>query len=308
MTLHPQSQEFLDSIAAANRPAWSELPPNTSRKMFGELTRSLGKGPEIQRVRDVTSDEGVAMRIYQTDTSRAQPVTMYFHGGGWVLGDLETHDSLCRQLAQKADCAVVAVDYRRSPEHRYPVALDDCYSATKWIAQRSDEFGLDGTRLIVAGDSVGGNLSATVALKARDVSGPKLLAQVLIYPVIARVFDTESYTQYAEGYGLTREVMRWFWDQYLGTDEPDTYAMPSLAGSLEGLPPAHVVTAQYDVLCTEGEEYAAMLQRAGVATSVRRYDGMLHGFVHYATIFDVGRQAITDLGEVLRAFFASAQA
>ena len=306
MPLHPQASAFLEDLAAQNAPGWNEMTPNEGRAVFAGLTGLFGQGPAVHRVENRTLGSGLRVRVYTAAaTDKPLPALMYFHGGGWVLGDLDTHDALCRRLADEASCVVVAVDYRRAPEHKFPAALDDCFAATEFVVENAEAFGVDRDRVIVAGDSSGGNLAAAVALRAREQGGPALTAQVLIYPVLDHRFDTPSYTQFAEGYGLTRSAMVWFWEQYLGTagDGAIEFASPLRAGDLRGLPPAHVITAGYDVLRDEGERFAARLREAGVTTTTRRYDGMIHGFVHFCGLFDTGRQAVSDVAKVLRQRF-----
>jgi len=298
MPLTEQAQAFLDAIAEANPPQWHEMSPHEARETFDTFEELFGEGPEIHRVEDRTIDGDFPVRIFSDSESDA-PVVMYFHGGGWVLGNVRTHDALCRRLAKQSGCVVVSVDYGLSPENRFPGPLEDCFRATRHVANNPGEFGANG-KLAVAGDSAGGNLAATVSLQARDQDGPKIDLQVLIYPVIEPSCQTSSYQQFAEGYGLTLGSMQWFWDNYLGQQTITELAAPSRADNLSGLPPAHVITAEYDVLRDEGEAFAQMLEQAGVPTTLRRYDGNLHGFVHFAGAFDDGLRATSDVADVLR--------
>lgn len=308
MPLHPQVIAYLDAQAAQNAPGWEALTPAQAREAFSARRTAFGVGPRVHRVDDRTIADGVGITLYTPTQTAATgaPVVMYFHGGGWVLGDVETHDTLCRSLAVATSCVVVSVEYRRSPEHRFPAALNDCTAATAYVASHAGEIGVDPRRIVVAGDSAGGNLAAAVALQARDRGGPSLRGQVLIYPVVDDRCDTASYREFAEGYGLSRTSMRWFWRQYLGDDAPVPIACASLARAenLHDLPPAHVVTAEFDVLRDEGERYARRLAEAGVPTTVQRYDGMIHGFVLNAGIFDTAGDAIADIGEVVRGMVA----
>ena len=300
MPLHPQAESYLRAKAESPRPPWNEIPAAEGRKLFSELTPLFGEGPELDRVEDLQTASGVPIRLYQKDASAKPAVMMFFHGGGFVLGNIESHDTLCRQLAECSGCAVASVDYRLAPESPFPAANDDSYEATQFLADQSDALGLDASRLIVCGDSAGGNLATTVALRARDQNGPTITLQVLIYPVLETDFETDSYRDYAEGFGLSRDVMKWFWEHYLGEQAPTSYAVPTLADSLSGLPPAHVITAEYDVLKTEVDRYAELLRAAGVPTTTRQYDGMLHGFVHFNKAFDDGRSAIDDIAAIVR--------
>lgn len=305
MPLTPQAQAFLDAVAAQNSPPWESLTPQEGRAAFSGLTELFGEGPVVSRVEDQTLPGGLGLRIYSDGSesggrSARQPAVMYFHGGGWVLGNLDTHDALCRRLAKASGCTIVSVDYSLSPEARFPQPLQECYDATKYVSDHADELGVLAGRMAVAGDSAGGNLAAAVAIKARDEGSPSIKLQVLIYPVIEPKFDTDSYEQFADNHGLSRENMKWFWQQFLGDQAPTPLAAPAQSASLAGLPSAHVITAQYDVLRDEGEAYARSLAAAGVPTSTRRYDGNLHGFIHFAGIFDDGLRATDDVAAVLR--------
>jgi acetyl esterase len=230
-------------------------------------------------------------------------LVVYYHGGGWVLGDLETHDATCRRLANASDCIVVAVDYRLAPEHKFPAAVEDCYAAALWAAENAASLGVDAARVAVAGDSAGGNLAAVVSLLAKQRGGPPLAHQALIYPVTDFDFQRPSYQENAEGYLLTRQAMEWFWRQYLNDDAEgaDPLASPLRAPDLRGLPPATVITAEYDPLRDEGEVYAERLAQAGVPTTCVRYLGQIHGFISLEHLLPAGRQALLALGATLRA-------
>jgi len=305
MPLHPQAQAFLESVAAANPPGWDELGPVEGRQVFSQFTQLFGNGPSLDRVMDVALADGVAARVYHPDTSKTLPVVMYFHGGGWVLGSVATHDSLCRRLCQLSGCAVVSVDYRLAPEHPFPAALDDCFAASVHIANQGSEWNLDGDRIAVCGDSAGGNLAAAVALKARDERALNLDSQWLLYPVIEPRFDSSSYRAFQDGFGLTRHIMRWFWDQYAqdASNLGDPYAVPSAAKDLRGLPYTHILTAEYDVLRDEAEAFASQLKEAGVSVSCQRFEGALHGFIHFAEAFDDGHKALADIAQAIRQRF-----
>ncbi|MEM9659564.1 MAG: alpha/beta hydrolase, partial [Planctomycetota bacterium] len=298
MPLHPQAQAFLDVLAAQGAPCWEHMSPDEGRALFASLTDLFGPAPGVDRVEDLTLAGGVPCRLYAPTADQTLPAIMYFHGGGWVLGDLETHDALCRRIANASQCAVVSVHYRRPPEHRFPAALDDCYAATADVAANATTLGVDAQRIAVAGDSAGGNLAATVALKARDAGGPAIHSQWLIYPVIEPNFESPSYQQCAEGYGLTRQEMTWFWQQYLGDQvgRPPALAAPIRAESLGDLPRAHVLTAEFDVLRDEGEAYAERLGSAGVPVELRRYEGLIHGFIHFVGALAMGIEATSELG------------
>lgn len=305
-TVHPQVRSFLDALAAQNRPGWETMPPAEGRELFASLSAVFGRGPELHCVEDRTIVDSVLVRVYWPSEESNLPAVIYYHGGGWVLGNLDTHDSLCRHLASEAGCVVVAVDYRLAPDAKFPAAFDDSFAATAYVFEHAEEFHIDPSRLVVAGDSAGGNLAAAIAIRAAELGSPAIRSQVLIYPVVEPHFESESYLAHAEGFGLTRKTMMWFWEQYLASEEDasNPYAVPSRATNLQVVAPAHVLTAEYDVLLSEGESYAEQLQAAGVPTTIRRYDGMIHGFVHFSGVFDVGKQAVSDLAEHLRQVFS----
>ena len=300
MPLHPQAQAFLDEIAQKNPPPWEELPPQQGREIFNGFSDLTGEGPSLLLTEDRTLPGGVKVRIYADTHEDNQSAVIYFHGGGWVLGNIETHDPMCRRIAKSSGCTVISVDYALAPENPFPIPLEDCYTATVHVAVHAAEFRIDAKHIAVAGDSAGGNLAAAVAIKARDEAGPQIKFQLLIYPVIQPNFDSESYVQFAEGHGLTRGSMQWFWRQYIGDRALTALASPARADSLRGLPPAHVITAEYDVLRDEGEAYARQLLAAGVPTTCRRYDGNLHGFIHFAGRFDDGIKASHDISQILK--------
>jgi acetyl esterase len=247
----------------------------------------------------------IKVRIYRPRTEATLPLLVYFHGGGFVLGDLDTHDSICRGLAQAADAVVMAVDYRLAPENPFPAAPDDCFAATSWAASHAAELGIDPTRIAVGGDSAGGNLAAVVALRARDEGGPALKAQLLVYPVTDNhLHPTRSMIDNGDGYFLTREAMLFFDKHYFA--DPAHMVHPHFAvlrvEDLAGLPPSYVLTAEYDPLLDEGEAYAARLAAAGVPVEQVRALGVIHGFFGMAGI-DRGAQAVLDAGRWLRDIF-----
>ena len=230
-------------------------------------------------------DGDVLVRIYTPEGDGPFPILVWYHGGGWVIGDLESADPTARHLCKGAGCVVVSVDYRLSPETKFPGPAEDCYAATVWAADNADSIGGDASRLAVGGDSAGGNLAAGISLMAADRNGPAIVHQLLVYPVTERNYETASYVDNAEGYMLARDAMRWYWDAYLSNDADasNPYAAPMQAGSVAGQPTALVITAEYDPLRDEGEAYGRRLQEAGVDTTISRYDGMIHGF------FGIGR-------------------
>ena len=302
MPLDPQARAVADLLGAALD--ITKLDLAEVRRMTDEAARQ-GPRPAVASVADrrIPGPAGeLPVRIYRPELQAPAPAVVYFHGGGWTLCSIETHDATCRQLANGADCVVVSVDYRLAPEHVFPAAADDCYAALEWTVRNADALGVDPGRIGVAGDSAGGNLAAVVALMARDRGGPTLRHQLLVYPVADGALDTPSYTENAEGPVLTREMMEVFWDYYVPdpAERANPYASPLRAGDLSGLPRAFVVTAQYDPLRDEGEAYAARLRQAGVDAAHARYDGMMHGFFGMGDAIDRARDAMDDAVRELR--------
>jgi acetyl esterase len=254
----------------------------------------------------------IRVRVYEppeTSSPSPAPVLVYLHGGGWVIGSLDTHDGVGRALAARTPCIVVAVDYRLAPEHPFPAALEDAWAATAWVAEHAASLGGDPGRIAVGGDSAGGNLAAAVAVRARD-RGLPLALQLLVYPVTDYGFDRPSYLAYADGYGLTREAMRWFWTHYLGPDGrdrgSDPEASPLRAGELAGVAPACVLTVEFDPLRDEGEEYADRLAAAGVPVSRTRHDGLIHGCFRMPGTIPEAHALLDGSAAALRAAFAQA--
>ena len=304
MPLAPAARNLLDAMAAAGTPPLWELSIEEVRANR-ELLGGLEEPVPVARVDDrVIPGPGgdLPVRIYTPDGDASRPLIVYFHGGGFVFCSLDTHDNTCRRLANANGAVVVSVDYRLAPEHCFPAPLDDCYAATVWGHEHAAELDADADRLVVAGDSAGGNLAAATALLARDRGGPPIRFQLLVYPVIDAACDAASHVENAEGYFLEAEAMRWFWRQYLGPDGDgsDPIATP-LRADLAGLPPALVVTAEFDPLRDEGEAYAGALRAAGVDASVTRYDGMIHGFWSMPMFFPEADDATREIAEALTA-------
>jgi acetyl esterase len=311
--LEPAAQAFAD--ATANPPFLADLPPSEGRALVDEVQSGEIAKPDVDE-EWITVSGGptgeVKVRIVKPrDATGTLPVVLYIHGAGWVFGDAHTHDRLVRELAVGIDAAVVFPEYDRSPEARYPVAIEQNYAVAQWVVDNGAAKGLDATRLAVAGDSVGGNMAAALTLMAKDRSAPTLAAQVLFYPVTDANFDMPSYEQFAEGYYLRRDAMPWFWDQYT-TDETqrnEITASPLRATreQLAGLPPALVITAEADVLRDEGEAYANRLRGAGVSVTAVRYQGVIHDFVMLNALRETHaadaaiRQAISFLRQTLAA-------
>ena len=312
MPLDPIVKTLIDAVAKLNLPPWDALSPDEARaEMRGRPP--IGTPENVARIEDrsIQGPNGsIPVRVYQPDGEAPFPMLVYFHGGGWVIGDIETHDMTCRSLANASGCVIVSVDYRLSPEHKYPAPLEDCYAAVKYVAEHATEYNGDASRLAVGGDSAGGNLAAVVSLVARDRGGPSIGFQLLVYPVTDFNFNTPSYRDNAEGYFLTTNLMKWFWNHYLRTDTDgaEPYASPMRAESLRGLPPAFVITAEFDPLRDEGEAYAAKLRDAGVPATAHRYDGMLHGFLSMAAILPQARAAIDEAALAVRNALAAVPA
>ncbi len=284
--LHPQMRAAIDEFESMLRDmgltGFRSPDPAATRALLAAMAAPAELLPPIYSVENHTipgPGGALAIRLYRPSDVPNLPVLVWFHGGGWVLGNLDNGDFPCRQLANDAHCVVVSVDYRLAPEDRFPAAIDDCLAATQWVALAAQELGVDAERIAVAGDSAGGNLAACVAYRART-EGPKLVYQLLIYPVTDADFARPSYVAYSTGYRLTLDDMQWFWDCYTPelVDRCDPGVAPVHAADLAGLPPAHVITAEFDPLRDEGEAYAAALQAAGVPTEAIRYDGLIHGF------------------------------
>ena len=305
--LYPEVQALLEEIEAKGGPALEEQSPAEARQAAIDALQSPGGKPEeVGRVEDLSipiPEGSIRIRVYTPADEGMAPCMVYFHGGGWVVCDLDTHDVVCRALARRAGAVIVAVDYRRSPEYKFPAAVEDSYAAVKWVAANAARLRVDARRLAVGGDSAGGNLSAVMCLKIRDEGGPPLALQVLVYPVTNLAsFDTPSYGEFAEGYYLTRAEMEWFRGHYLARmeDARNPYASPLLAPDLRGLPPALVITAECDPLRDEGEAYARRLAEAGVSVTCCRYAGMIHPFFSLGGAFSQGRRAIEQVAAAMR--------
>jgi acetyl esterase len=309
MPVDPQSRALLDQMAAAGAPPLDQLTPEQARAGFLAMRRLSGEPRLVASVEDrgLPGPAGeIPVRVYTLVGDGPFPVLVYFHGGGWVLGDLDGVDVPCAALADDGGCVVVSVDYRLAPDHKFPAAADDCFAATRYVAEHAREFNVDPSRLAVGGDSAGGNLAAVVTLMARQQRVPAIAWQLLVYPVTDYSFETVSYQENAEGYLLTRRSMEWFWGHYLPApdDGHHPYASPLRASDLAALPPGLTITCEYDPLRDEGEAYAARLRAAGVAMVTRRYEGAIHGAFQLSGVLDQGKQMILDAGAALRAALA----
>jgi acetyl esterase len=309
--LHPKLRERID-YEAASFPDLTGLTVPEGRQivraMAAETDRLAGPAPSLERVTDRLigqPQDRLRIRLYFPHRADSPaPVLVYLHGGGWVFGDLETHDSLCREIAARSGTVVGSVDYRRSPEHKFPAALEDGYTALEWLTEPDTcrEFNLDRDRIAVAGDSAGGNMAAVLSVLTRDRQGPPLVGQILICPVTAYFPDTPSYTTNATGFGLDATFMPWMWEQYLASPKQgdDSRVAPLRTPDLARVAPALVITAEYDLLRDEGERLAERLREAGVPTQVTRYNGMIHGFLDYRGIVQEGWDAINEIARTLR--------
>jgi acetyl esterase len=305
MPLDPQAKMLMDQLASLNGPKLCtltatdarrvtagtfKLPPERLEKVFKIEDRKIpGPGGELP------------IRVYTPQGNGPFPVLVFFHGGGWVLCDLDSHDAPCRILTNKVGCVTVSVDYRLAPEHKFPAGVEDCFAATKWVAAHARELNVDANRLAIGGDSAGGNLSAVIAQLARDAGGPKIAFQLLIYPATEAELDTASHKTFTD-YFLTKDDIVWFWGHYLRgpADRKDPRVAPALTKNLKGLPPALVITAEFDPLRDEGEAYGEKLRAAGVPVTVSRYEGMIHGFLSMFDALDKGKLALEESAAALK--------
>jgi acetyl esterase/lipase len=306
--LAPLSAELLAASVSSDRPNAHLLPVPEARRNFDADYADAGAGEDVHEVRDhqiAVDGAEITIRAFRPAPGTL-PAIIYFHGGGWLLGGIDSHQAVCRALANASGAVAFSVDYRRGPESRFPAAVEDSYAAMRWVHDHAAELAIDGRSIAVAGDSAGGNLATVVALLARDRGGPRLAMQVLAYPVtttdLAIGFDDDY-----EGFFLYRDELQWHQDNYLATPDQttDPRVSPLEHARLDGLPPALVFTAQCDPLHRQGELYAAALKRAGVPTEHRSYPGMVHGFFALPTVFAEGAEAVTIAGEGVRARFAA---
>jgi acetyl esterase len=304
MGLHPQVAALLEAAARSPLPTLDKVSAFVARRLYSDRCKAVmpKKVPETQ-VRLLLTPGGIAVRAYRpagAAKGEILPALVFFHGGGWTIGDLDTHDALCRELANGAGCAVFSVEYRLAPEAPFPAAVDDCIAATEFVSKNTNS-----SRIAVGGDSAGGNLAAVVALHARDAGGPTLCFQLLIYPATDQNLDTGSLGRNGEGYLLTRPLMEKFRANYLPrpADYADWRASPALANSFSGLPPAFVLTAGFDPLLDEGRQYVERLARAGVEVAYRDYPDMIHGFILMGGALDSANAAVADCCAALRRAF-----
>ncbi len=310
MALDPKFRAMLSMPGAQ----FGRPPPEVTPAMMREGARALASPLPPAAVHAVTtirvaSPAGeIQVRLYYPVSERPLPLTLYMHGGGWVLCDLESHDNLCRDLAIASRSVIASVDYRLAPETKFPGPLEDCYAALTHLVAEAANYGLDAGRIAVSGDSAGANLAAALALLTRSRGGPAICFQALLYPALDASCSTGSYAEFSAGYMLSAEAMRWFWECYLSSpaDAKNPLAAPSCATNVSGLPPASISTCEYDILRDEGEAYADALREAGINVTSRRYLGMIHGFPQFPYVTEVANRAITDLGgDLAHAFYGS---
>ena len=306
MPLDPQIKVVLDQIEALGLAPHYEVGAVQARANAASRPRT--PGPDVASVenRSIAGPGGqVPIRIYKPAGPGPFPAIVWAHGGGMVIGTLETCDYISRKLSVNVECVVVSVDYRLAPEHTFSAAPDDFYAATTWVAENARELSVDAGRISVGGESAGANLAAVVTLMAKDRGGPSLVHQMLVNPMLDTNFDTPSYIENAEGYFLTRKTMMWYWEQYLGHSggTKDPYAAPLQAKDVSGLPPALLIVGEFDPLRDETEAYAARLAAAGVVTTCTRYDGGVHNFFSMPATVDKATQAVAQMSDALKAAF-----
>lgn len=307
MPLDPIAKAIIDQMSAMNVIPLSQM----SAVAYRTMSAAVPRPPSTITLAEISDrtipgpDGALPVRIYKASLDAGQPGLVFFHGGGFVICGLDSHDSLCRALSKASGCTVVSVDYRLAPEAKFPAAVDDAYAATEWVVNNAASLGIDAGSIAVGGDSAGANLATVAAILMRDLGGARLCHQLLIYPVADLTCTTESYNLFARDYFLTKEMMEWFRNHYLpkGHDPADPLASPLHTKDLSGLPSATIVTAEYDPLRDEGEAYGARLKAAGVAVDVKRYDGVFHGFFSMAGVLPQADQALAWSTERLRHAF-----
>jgi acetyl esterase len=311
VTLDPDAAAIYQAFQDAGRPAYETLPPSEAREYYRAARPIVNPDPpalDSSKPLSIPAPHGtIPARIYTPKTLRKNnglaPCLVFFHGGGWVIGDLDTHDVVCQKLAHEGELIVISVDYRLAPEHKFPAAADDAITATIWVADNARQFGIDAAQLLVGGDSAGGNLAAVVALAMRDEGGPKLAGQVLVYPATDFAMKHPSHSEPDTSVLLTHSVIKWFCNHYINgaADIDDWKASPARAKTLAGLPPAYVLTAGADPLRDEGADYAARLKEAGVPVTYRHFPGQFHGFFTMGKLLQQANVAVTEVADWMKA-------
>jgi acetyl esterase len=311
VVLDPDAAAVYNAFQEAGRPPYETVPHTTARELYlAGRAVSNPEPPELESARplSIAAPHGaIPARIYTPKTLRKTgglaPCLVFYHGGGWVIGDLDSHDVVCRKLAHEGELIVISIDYRLAPEHKFPAAVDDAIAALKWVASNAKELGVDATRIMVGGDSAGGNLAAVVALAARDGEGPKLAGQVLIYPATDFAMKHPSHTEPETSILLTHSVIKWFCNHYLNgpADIDNWQASPARAKTLAGLPPTYLLTAGADPLRDEGDEYAARLKQAGVPVTYKHFPGQFHGFFTMGKLLPQANVAASDIANWMKA-------
>jgi len=315
MSLDPQIETILGLIKQSGLPEVWQLTPDQAREQYLTRVRNLEVKQSIHRTEDRRipgPDSDLPIRVYwprEAKPGELFPVLLWLHGGGFVIGNLDTHDSVCRMLAEQADCMVVGVDYRLAPEFKFPAPVDDCHAVLRWLALHGSEIGADARRIALGGDSAGGNLAAVLSILARDQGHPPIALQLLIYPCTAPEPETASHHKFAEGYVLSRRSIVWFYKHYLRSqrDANDFRFAPLQSDDLSRLPPAFVLVAGYDPLRDEGIEYARRLIEAGNRVTLANFEGMVHGFYLMGGAVDGARRAVAQSAAALREAFARSE-
>jgi acetyl esterase len=307
MTLRPEYVKLLKEMADSGAPQVWEVPVATSRSFSQQQLTIAAELAPIHSVKDryipgVSAD--IHVRIFRPNDSKDLPCIIYFHGSGWTLGFIDLFNPCLSILSQESQSIVIAVNYQKAPEHPFPAPFNDCYASLEWVVQNAEALGVDPNNISVGGDSAGGNLAAAVALRCRDESLVELASQLLVYPCTNKEFNTNSYLEYSEGYGLSTKAMQWFWDQYLQNpaDADNPYACPARAESLKDLPPTVLITAQYDPLSSDGENYRDRLIEDGVQVTFKEFEGVIHGFFRAPEITQASNEAIAFVAQELKKF------
>ena len=309
MALDAQAEALLKSMKESGAPPFNVCSPEEARTMYdqgSELVKGDPPEPHSIETLEIPGVQGNIMTwVYKPSAKENLPMLVFYHGGGFVIGSLESHDTVCRSLCVEAQCIVVAVEYRLAPENKYPAALEDAWSATEWVAGNANLLGGDPARLAIGGDSAGGCLAATVALMAKESGGPNISKQLLIYPCTDMTRRYESHKTFGEGYRLTSDLIEWFYSHYFSEeDDVESWkASPLNSTKLEGLPPTFLISAGFDPLQDEAEAYADKLMRAGVSTKHSHYEGMLHGFITMPGVMDKAKEALTECAQELKLVF-----